>query len=209
MDDRSINTFKYKKQPFIIFEGLSGSGKTTIAKLLATTVSGIYISASPKFITYIREVLGRDRNLDKRFSYYLLGNAHCSEVARKIRIFRPVICDRYIHSTIAMHTLLGVSTRFEIASSGLLQPDISFFLLASDEQERRKRVDLRNKKNKYDAMQENDKFRRKYIEYFRSIGSFVFIETAGVSIDDTLAEVKKHLVGKFPTLVLEGSTPNS
>ncbi len=205
MDSRSADSVECTKQPFVVFEGVSGSGKTTIAKLLASVVGGIYISPSPEYVAYIRGVLGRDRNLDERFAYYLLGNIHCSEVARQIRIFRPVICDRFVHSTVAIHAMLGVSTELDVASLGLLQPDVSFFLLTSDEQERRKRVNSRNKKNKYDVMQEDDEFRRRYVDYFRSIGSFIFIDTAGMSEDDTLAEVKNHLAGEFPTLTFGGN----
>jgi len=119
--------------PFVVFEGLSGSGKTTIARSLVATIGGIYLSSTPEFVAYVRKVFGDDRNLQERYLYYLLGNIHCSEVARQMRIVRPVICDRYLHSTIAIHTLLGVSAGLDVASLGLLQSDASYFLMTSDE----------------------------------------------------------------------------
>jgi hypothetical protein len=53
-------------------------------------------------------------------------------------------------------------------------------------------------------MQEDDEFRRKYVDYFRSVGSFIFIDTAGKSEGETLTEIKEHLLKGFPNLPLGG-----
>jgi len=56
-------------------------------------------------------------------------------------------------------------------------------------------------------MQEDDEFRQKYVDYFRSVGGFIFIDTAGMSEEETLSQVKKHLLGRFPNLVFEDNIP--
>lgn len=184
---------------FIVFEGLDGAGKTTLAKMLASDLDGVYIDTPPPLLQTngIREVMDEEVSLETRFLYYLLANSYVSDEVKKARESRIVICDRYIHSTISIHTLLGVKLHIDINSLGLEQPDISFFIFISDEMERRQRIEGRQKKTKYDIIKEDEAFREQYINYFRQRKEFIFIDTAHESERESLEKIKAEILRRL------------
>lgn len=201
-----MNTHKKRKPhnqgnyPFVVVEGVTGAGKTTLSRALETYLSGMYIASTPECLASIRHILGKDRTVNERFGYYLLGNFFCSRYAQYIVSLRPVICDRYVHSTIATHTLQGSKTTIKLPDCNFLQPDLSIFLLISDERERRRRITMRNKKNPCDTVFEDSDYREKYINYFRSVGGYTYIETAGCTIDEVRDVAMNIIRTRFPWL---------
>jgi len=89
---------------FILFEGIDGSGKTTLAKKLAERVMGVYYDSPPECIRDIRKK-GIITSDEIRLQYYLLGNIIASEEIKSILQTNHVICDRYIYSTMADHSV--------------------------------------------------------------------------------------------------------
>ena len=178
--------------PFIVFEGLDGAGKTTLSKILASDLGGLYISNPPLLLKTggIREVMDKKVSLGTRFLYYLLGNLYVSDEIKEARKTKIVVCDRYIHSTLAIHRLLGVRINVDLDSLELEEPDISFFIFISDEEERRQRIENRQKKTEYDTMKENRDFRERYIAYFRQRKEFIFIDTSHESEKESLEKIK-------------------
>lgn len=181
---------------FIVFEGLNGAGKTTIAKALATHLCAFYIATPHNLLMKLRKVIDKQINIPTRFFFYMLGNLLVSDEIRVARKSQIVVCDRYVHSTIARHTLLGFNVDFNINSLKLEIPDISFFIFTSDEIERRKRIIGRGKKNRWDTLDENDELREKYIDYFRQRQEFIFIDTSHEKVEESLDKIKKILHNK-------------
>ncbi|MBS3150129.1 hypothetical protein J4455_05600 [Candidatus Woesearchaeota archaeon] len=89
---------------FILFEGIDGSGKTTLAKKLADRVEGVYYDSPPECIRDIKEK-GIITSDEIRLQYYLLGNIIASEEIKNILKTNHVVCDRYIYSTMADHSV--------------------------------------------------------------------------------------------------------
>jgi len=173
---------------FIALEGLNGVGKSSLAKALAVNLNGHYIASPPQNIVGLRTIMD-EASLSAHFFYYMLGNILISDDMKKNVEKKIVICDRYVHSTLARHQILGLDvSSFEPGSLDLYEPDISFFIYCN-EVERRKRVELRGKKNKWDLLDEDDRLRADYIEYFRSNPKFHFLDTSHETPEESLLKI--------------------
>jgi len=184
---------------FIVFEGLDGSGKTTLAKMLAADLNGLYIASPPPFLETdgIRSIMDEKVSLETRFLYYLLANSCVSDEIKKARKSKIVICDRYLHSTLSIHKLLGVNINIDVDSLGLEKPDISFFISVSDEKVRRRRIKERKKKTKYDTIKEDKDFRKQYINYFQQRKEFIFIDTTNENKKESLEKIKAEILRRI------------
>src|ERR1700677_1365004 len=91
---------------FIVLEGADGTGKTTAAKNLAKSLGAKYIATPPPKFREIRNVVDKDVSVGVRFLFYLTGVLHASDIVRQTLANQPVVCDRYIASTIAYHRAL-------------------------------------------------------------------------------------------------------
>jgi len=187
------------KNLFIVFEGLDGSGKTTLAKMLAADSNALYIASPPPILKTgnIRKIMDEDVSLETRFLYYLLGNSYISNEIKEARKSKIVICDRYLHSTLAIHKLLGVKINLDINSLGLEKPDINFFIFVSNEKVRRRRIKERKKKTKYDTIKEDEDFRKQYINYFRQRKEFIFIDTTNENEKESLKKIKAEILKRI------------
>lgn len=160
----------------IVFEGLNGAGKSTLAKALALELKGRYISSPHQDIAPLRDIFD-EASLPAHFFYYMLGNILISEEIKKDKSAEIIICDRYVDSTLARHTVLGLDVKnFDLKPFDLPEPDIKFFIYCN-EAERKARIEQRGKKNKWDKLDEDNQLRQKYIDYFIAKENYIFFET--------------------------------
>ncbi|MFJ9032150.1 thymidylate kinase [Streptomyces sp. NPDC102274] len=89
--------------PFIVLEGVSGIGKTTLTSLLTkrTEASSLHTLAQPH-TGWSSAVNAKLRPLPQ-FAFYLSGVLHASDSLRLTRTLGPVVADRYVFSVIACH----------------------------------------------------------------------------------------------------------
>ena len=101
-----------KKGIFITFEGIDGSGKTSLSKLVfeklvSKGITGVHtFEPTDSFIgKAIREIiLFSDEKLSVSQQILLFTTdriSHCAWIQQKLLDFQFVICDRFIHSTLA------------------------------------------------------------------------------------------------------------
>ena len=114
---------------FISLEGVDGSGKSSAAQLLADRLGFQFMSTPGDAYSPIRK--SATINKYSSFHYYLSSCYYVAEQAKKCNI----VCDRYIHSTIAYNWPFDFKYPDEPFTyfHELRKPDFSFLLCASEE----------------------------------------------------------------------------
>lgn len=136
-----------KKVRFISFEGVDGSGKTTIINMLKENIKNIKNYTENQIVftrepggtsvgEKIRNILANDE-MDDKTEALLFAASRAEHVSKKIipalNENKIVICDRFIHSSLAFQGLyknLGLEKVLSINEFGLNKcyPDVVFYI---------------------------------------------------------------------------------
>lgn len=127
-----------QKFPFIVFEGLDGAGKTTLARMLGEQQSLSYCTSIPSNLMPLRSQVDVTSSPIATFHFYSLCNSlRSQEYALQLKS-SGIIADRYIFSTLAYHSLLmqqDLSHYLDIVQCDrrFLMPDAIVYVTASKE----------------------------------------------------------------------------
>lgn len=169
----------------ICFEGIDGSGKTTLAKELYERLKNkdynVLLTQEP-FTAEIQELIKKSGWNDPTV-LTLLFSADRAYHLKWISEQNPaiVIMDRYFYSTIAYQSILGADEKWiETVNSKFPKPDIVFLLDVNVEiaLKRIKKNDIFNFKEKINTLEE---VRKKYLELARKY-NFIVLDSSN-SID--------------------------
>lgn len=132
------------KHMFLVLEGLSGCGKTTVGKILAEKLGAVFYKTPASLFSPIRSVVDEKADLISRFLFYLAGVAQSSVEIRKLCEAQHVVCDRYLDTTMCYHKAMGVPVELLLNSpeSVFVIPTATFLLVCKQE-ERIKRLHRR------------------------------------------------------------------
>jgi thymidylate kinase len=124
--------------PVVVFEGVSGIGKTTLVKAVTRHLKATSLHTLPlPHSGWSAAVNSRLRALPQ-FAFYLSGVLHASDSIRHARMIGPVIADRYVSSVIACHAAVhvvevkAVAGLLEPFRPYLVQPTHTFYLRCSE-----------------------------------------------------------------------------
>lgn len=119
--------------PFVVLEGVDGVGKTTITQLLASHLNAIHLATPQTPFSDIRTAVEELHDPTLRFHFYLTSVIAISPVIERYLTTSAVVCDRYVHSTIAYHKVMGVDlTYIEWEKLPIIRPTATFLLTASN-----------------------------------------------------------------------------
>ncbi|CAH1267274.1 CMPK2 [Branchiostoma lanceolatum] len=130
------------EHPVIVLEGLDATGKTTLTERLGKMLSAPVLQSPPPPIRHLREVFDSQPELIRR-AYYTLGNYILAmQVAAEAQT-RPVVIDRFWHSTTAysIATEVGCGDESQLPPRGhhvytwpsdLLKPHLAMLLMVNE-----------------------------------------------------------------------------
>lgn len=118
----------------IAIEGLDGSGKSTIVRLLADRMGAAIVTNPPVSLLAERGAIGAKSEDDKRAWYLAANAAAMDEVERHRRLGRPVVMDRSAASTVAFASAwLGKAARPQDWPPDVKRPDLLLLLHVSED----------------------------------------------------------------------------
>lgn len=122
---------------FIALEGLSGTGKTTVHKLLSEAIGAISAPSVPAEYAELRACFARREDLDSRFLYFLSAITRASQqIHDQLDAGYHVVVESYLARAVAFHR--GMGSRIQVELPDLLQPDVTFQLYCENGERRRR-----------------------------------------------------------------------
>lgn len=123
-----------KKKIFVVLEGLSGAGKTTIGKILANRMEGLFCKTPSLLFSRFRDEIDRKANASARFLFYLAAIAQASEEILVTLKKSSVVCDRYLLTTLCYHRALMIDINIpDVIFASLAKPDFTFLVVCDKE----------------------------------------------------------------------------
>ena len=201
-----------KKNLFIVIDGIDGSGKSGIIKMLHNYLFSkkkhrILTTREPTEGIYgrkIREMLRDDKETDSNKENIMdlfikdreehLKNAILPFLDSSNDEMHIVLCDRYYHSTIAFQHAQGfdIITLIE-KNKDFRKPDIAFILDVEPETAL-KRIGSDNRKlEKFEKLGFMEKVRRNFLGLKGHLKENIRIIDANKDIDEVLDEIKKEI----------------
>ncbi len=128
---------------FESLEGLRGTGKSTVAPLLAEARGAVLVATVPDTYQVLRRHVDGLGDVEARMCFYLSGLfAAVGEIARHLAAGTPVVVESYFPRCLANHRAMGARLGITLPS-GLPEP-VTYHLVCS-EAERRRRLAAREK----------------------------------------------------------------
>ncbi|GDY33895.1 AAA family ATPase [Gandjariella thermophila] len=129
---------------FVALEGLSGTGKTTTAPLLAKALNAEFLDTLVDDFEPIRRKLDASENVMARMHFWMMANYIISDIIReKLAMGRSVVIESYFYRTLATHGAMGARILPEVDWDIAVRPDLTVLLII-DENERRRRLQTRD-----------------------------------------------------------------
>jgi thymidylate kinase len=173
---------------FVCIEGVDCVGKTSVAELLARRINAVYYKSPGGIYAKERKVVDESIDPLRRYFFYRAATQYDSGIIGGLLKHSPVVCDRYIYSTFAMHGAMDekIQSLFEI--TGLVMPD-HVFLLTADEAVRRKRLAERFNTT---ILESNFLLQKKADELFRFQGHPI-IDTTNTTVEEVVKTILSRL----------------
>jgi thymidylate kinase len=180
---------------FVVLEGLSGAGKSTVAEALAVTLPACtVVAAITPEIEPLRAAADR-RSVQARMRFWLA--VHYGLRRRLEPLLNDgvdVVLDSYVYRTLATHGALGADPVPTVDWDAALVPDLAVHLLVA-EKERRRRLRVRDgarPKSPWHAAME-----ARTADILRRYARFGLreVDTTGI----TVAEVVTRILALLPT----------
>jgi thymidylate kinase len=125
---------------FIVLEGLSAVGKSTVAPLLAEQLGASLVETLLPSFDDVRVQVDHSRLVMARLHFWLMCNYAVSDLVREqLALGRDVVAESYFCRTLATHAAMGATHLPAVDWQRAVRPDLNV-LLTVDEPDRRLRL---------------------------------------------------------------------
>lgn len=189
--------------PFVVLEGVSGIGKSSLARILADRLGASMLHTLPDPLSGLSSIINSTLRPLPQFGFYLSGLLHASDLVRERLARGPVVADRYASSVTACHAAVhqvDVGHVVELMNPFwryLVQPDRTFYLRCSERALRERMATKTDvKHDDLDLLQVPGRLQR-LVENFDAVAavdpSAVVLDTDGLSPDALADQVLRTL----------------
>ncbi|XP_072393321.1 UMP-CMP kinase 2, mitochondrial-like isoform X2 [Diabrotica undecimpunctata] len=198
-----------RRHPFIVLEGLDGSGKSTVGFRFAKKINGIKWQTPPESIRHLRSLTDENRVLFS--AYYSLGNYIAALEVQVALKDKPIVMDRYWHSTTAFGIAQAVNDNEDLQElppkgdqvycwpEDLFKPDVAIFLDV-DESVRLQRLSRRKEFTAQEnLLKSSPEFRNNVISAYKNMTNPEVIFVDGNNSFETECEELYAVVKPFLT----------
>lgn len=185
--------YRFDEPQFVVLEGLSATGKSTVAPKLAAALDAVLLDTLNDRFTPMRRTIDAARSPVARIHFWMLVNYLASDAVRSaLETGRSVVMESYFLRTLATHAAMGVDPLPAIDWKAARRPDHSV-LLTLDEAVRAQRMTARDEETHRSFWYRLESQRIEVTRKVYAEAGIHELDTTGLDPDDVVRAIVAHL----------------